>query len=240
MIVERAPADTLSTFAHDLKRALNASKIAATVVIFRAPVPLGKPDLPAEAHPYCVPEAPGKDRMDIPPPAPWDSPLGAMCICEILRARCLAEARAVANIDVHDLVPKQGDATIFDNAVAAQGGLIALIGRHCYPWRVRNGQDARFGDHICIQFDARGGRQRWCLAPAKTPIDAIWRLVRIGNAQPDRTRTQAFFRHMVLRHPLQSISKRSCPKPRSLSMSRSSTCPQHTGNTTQFGCPNWN
>ncbi len=110
--------------------------------------------------------------MDAPPPAPWEAPLGALTWFEIAKTRFLAEARAVANIDVHDLIP-HGEETVFDAAVRAKGGLIALSGRHCYPWRVRNGKRTLFADHICIQFDANGGRRRWCIAPAKAPATAL-------------------------------------------------------------------
>ncbi|MBQ0751329.1 MAG: glycosyltransferase family 2 protein [Roseovarius sp.] len=206
VILDRARPGTDPEFARALREALRESGLEIPVILLSSDQPLGYPDAPPEAHPFCVPEAPGKDRMEIPPPAPWDSPLGALSYYEIARHRFLAEARAVANIDVHDLVVT-GSETIFDSAVAARGGLIALIGRHCYPWRVRNGQPTRFADHICVQFDSGGGRQRWCLAPSKLPKDAVWRLLRVGNARPDAERTQGFYRHMALRHPTESISR---------------------------------
>ncbi|MFP7672310.1 glycosyltransferase family 2 protein [Marivita sp. S0852] len=203
VIVDRAQPGSDPDFARELAA---ADLPDMQVVILCSDLPLGKADAPAEAHPFNVPEAPGKDRMEVPPPSPWDAPLGAMSLYEILRARFLKDARAVANLDVHDLMPVDAP-NVFDSAVAAEGGVIALIGRHCYPWRVRKGQPTRFADHICVQFDAKGGRQRWCIAPAKAPEAAIWRLIRIGNAVPDRTRTQLFYRHMALRHPTPSISK---------------------------------
>jgi hypothetical protein len=206
VIVDRAQPGADSDFADDLSTALEGLLPDLTIVVLSSNLPLGKVDAPAEAHPFCVPEAPGKDRMDIPEPSPWDAPLGAMSLYENLRARFLGEARAVANLDVHDLLPKDA-ANVFDSAVAAEGGVIALIGRHCYPWRVRKDQPTLFADHICVQFDAKGGRARWCIAPAKAPDAAVWRLVRIGNADPDQMRTQVFYRHMALRHPTKSISK---------------------------------
>lgn len=204
IIVDRPGPDPDPNFAASL-RGLTAD-LDCTVLVLTSDVPLGRHDAPAEAHPFCVPEAPGKDRMRVPKPAPWRSPLGVMSLYEILRLRFLAEARAVANIDVHDLIPPDAP-NMFDSAVDADGGVIALYGRHCYPWRVRKGQAAQFADHICVQFDAKGGRQRWCIAPAKAPDAAIWRMIRIGNALPDRSRTQLFYRHMALRHPTPSISK---------------------------------
>ncbi|MFU8777865.1 MAG: glycosyltransferase family 2 protein, partial [Roseovarius sp.] len=206
VILDRARPGTDPEFVRALRQGLCDSRLDIPVILLTSDLPLGYPDAPPEAHPYCVPEAPGKDRMEIPAPAPWVSPLAALSYYEIARHRFLAEARAVANIDVHDLVVT-GPETIFDSAVAARSGLIALIGRHCYPWRVRNGQPTRFADHICVQFDSGGGRQRWCLAPSKLPIDGVWRLLRVGNARPDAARTQMFYRHMALRHPTESISR---------------------------------
>lgn len=206
VILDRARPDADPEFARALREGMKAQGLSCLVILLSSDHPLGQPDSPPEAHPYCVPEAPGKDRMEIPPASPWDSPLGALGYYEIVRARFLAQTRAVANIDVHDLLVTDTE-TVFDSAVASAGGLISLIGRHCYPWRVRNGQQTQFADHICVQFDSGSGRQRWCLAPAKLPQDAIWRLLRVGNAQPDPARTQGFYRHMALRHPTDSISK---------------------------------
>jgi len=167
---------------------LDRAKLTCKVILLSSDVPFGKPDFPAEAHPFCVPEAPGKDRMVVPPPSPWDAPLGTLCFYEMAKLRFLAGARAVANIDVHDLLTPS-ETSVFDTTVGAEGGLIALLGQHCYPWRVRNNHPTLYADHICVQFDAGGGRQRWCIAPSKAPIDAVWRLVRMGNATPDQSLT---------------------------------------------------
>ena len=206
VIVDRAQPGTDPAFAATLAAELDRLSLDCGVTVATSDLPLGHTDAPAEAHPFCVPEAPGKDRMEVPPPSSWDSPLGAMSLYEILRARFLGQARAVCNIEVHDLLPPDAP-NVFDSAVEAEGGVIALFGRHCYPWRVRKDDPTRFADHICVQFDSKSGRQRWCLAPAKAPEAAIWRMIRIGNAVPDRRRTQLFYRHMALRHPTPSISK---------------------------------
>ncbi len=206
VILDRAKPDSDKAFARKMRRGLKARDLPCTVALLSSDVPLGKPDFPHEAHPFCVPEAPGKDRMTVPDPAPWGSPLEAPMIYEIMRARFLDHARAVANIDVHDLVTR-GDTSVFDSAVSAEAGLITLIGRHCYPWRVRKDDLVHFADHTCVQFDTYSNRNRWCIAPSKASQNAVWRLVRIGNAVPDNTGTQSFFRHMALRHPTASISK---------------------------------
>lgn len=207
VILNRAKPGTDKSFVEALRQGLAEASFSCRVVLLDSDIPLGRPDLPAEAHPYCAPEAPGKDRMKIPPAAPWASPLSALLYYEIARHRFLADARAVANFDVFDLLAPDKDGNIFDRAVAAKGGLISLVGRHCYPWRVRNGEPIRFADHVCVQFDSTGGRQRWCIAPAKTAEKAVWRLLRIGNALPDETATGHFYRFMALRHPTRSVSK---------------------------------
>ena len=206
VILDRAKPGSDTAFANKLRTGLRTRDLPCRVVLLSSEVALGRPDFPAEADPYCLPEAPGKDRMAEPAPSPWDSPLGAPVIYEILRARFLGRARAVANIDVHDLIIP-GDTTIFDAAVSAKGGLITLVGQHCYPWRVRKDEPVQFADHTCVQFDAGPSRQRWCIAPSKSPTEAVWRLVRVAHAAPDITQTRSFFRHIALRHPTPTISK---------------------------------
>lgn len=207
VILDRAKPDSDPAFEGTLAAGLERADHDCAVVVLRCDIPLGRTDLPPETHPYCVPEAPGKDRMKVPPPDPWTAPLGQPLVYEIARARFLAEARAVANIDVCDLLAPDQAFNVFDQAVAAEGGLIALSGRHCYPWRVRKDQPIRFGDHICVQFDHAILRRRWCIAPAKAPDGTIWRLLRVGNAAADDARTGRFFRCMALRHPVRSVSK---------------------------------
>ena len=206
VILDRSRPDKGDAFAKNLQAGITARQLGCDVVLLTTDIPLGKPDAPAEAHPFNVPEAPGKDRMKVPPADPWTSPLGAMSVYEIIRDRFLGDARAVANIDVHDLIPP-AKTTVFDAAVGAENGLIELIGQHCYPWPVRNDDDATFGDHTCVQFDTASGRRRWCIAPHHAPEGSVWRLVRVGNATPDLSRTIRFYRYMALRHPTPSISK---------------------------------
>ncbi|WP_347311972.1 glycosyltransferase family 2 protein [Defluviimonas sp. SAOS-178_SWC] len=207
VIIDRARPGSDPTFETLLAEGLDRAEHDCAVVVLSCDHPLGRSDLPAEAHPFCVAEAPGKDRMEVPPPDPWSSPLGQPLVHEIAKARFLSEARAVANIDVCDLLAPAPDVNVFDRAVAAQGGVIALLGRHCYPWRIRENQPIRFGDHICVQFDHKILRRRWCLAPAKAPSDATWRLVRMGNAPVDDADSGTFYRCMSLRHPERSVSR---------------------------------
>ncbi|WP_108838525.1 glycosyltransferase family 2 protein [Tateyamaria sp. Alg231-49] len=206
VLLDRAKPGTDDRFSADLQAGMTAHGLTLPVLILSSNVPLGQPDQPAEAHPFSVPGAPGKDRMKVPAPDPWSAPLGVFSIYEIMRERFLHSARAVANIDVYDLITR-GDDTVFDMAVRAQGGVVQLMGEQCYPWRMRDGDPIRFGDHICVQFDHTKMRKRFCIAPDRAPDTAVWRLVRIGNAEPDENVNGHFFRHMSLRHPSPAVSK---------------------------------
>lgn len=207
VIINRANPKSRDGFAKKLARMAAKLDHDMTVLVLDADAPLGHDDGAPEAHPICVPEAPGKDRMEHPESDPWSAPLAAILTYEICRARFLGAARAVVNIDVYDLLVPGPQGNVFDAAVDAPEGLISVLGRHCYPWRVRKGDATQFADHICVQFDAQGLKQRWCVAPAKAPDDAVWRLVRVGRAPTATDRAGLFYRHMALRHPAESVSK---------------------------------
>lgn len=207
VIFDRARPRDSRRFVHALQELAEDIGGLERVVVVHSGLPLGKEGLPAEAHPFNVPGAPGKDRMEIPPADPWSAPLGEFLIYEILRARFLARARAVANIDLFDLLAPGEGMNVFDRAVAAPSGCLKLGGVQAYPWRVRKGDEPAFGDHICIQFDASGLRPRWCLAPAKASADCIWRLIRVVGADPDPDQDARFYRCMALRHPADTVSK---------------------------------
>lgn len=206
LLLDRAKPGENADFLRELEDGLDARDLTCEIVVLTSPLPLGLPDQPPEAHPFSVPGAPGKDRMKVPAADPWRAPLGALGIYEVMRERFLHRARAVANIDVYDLLVR-GDRTVFDTAVGAQGGVVMLLAQFCYPWRVRNGEPVRFADHICIQFDSGKSRKRWCVAPALAPDSAVWRLIRLGNADPDPDIMVPFYRHMSLRHPTRAVSK---------------------------------
>lgn len=206
VILDRSKPKTDPNFFRNLRAGLMEYELDCTVVIVTSDIPLGQPNMPPEAHPYCVESAPSKDRLKVPAPSPWDAPFAAMLWYEIARARFLGSARAVANLDVHDLA-LPGETNIFDAALAAESGVVTLVGTQTYPWRVRNGDTAHFGDHVCVQFDATRGRLRWCIAPQKAPVEVIWRMVRVANSSPNPAQNRQFYRHMALRHPTDQISK---------------------------------
>lgn len=207
LILDRAKPNGDKPYANQLKNKAAKIKGLKRLVLLRSKAPLGKPDLPAEAHPFNVPGAPGKDRMEIPAGDAWNSPLGELQLFELARARFLARARAVMNIELYDLLVISKGENVFDRAVTASNGCIQLDGHQIYPWRVRNDDVAQFGDHICRQFDAKGTRRRWCLAPDTAKENVVWRLIRVVGATPEASEIAPYLRCMALRHPTDTVSK---------------------------------
>ncbi|MFN3645830.1 MAG: glycosyltransferase family 2 protein [Gemmobacter sp.] len=208
LIVNRAPPETgHAAFAQALSDALG--DLPVRVVLVEPDVPLGKPGLGPESHPFLAPDAPGKDRMPVPAPDPWRAPLGEGLVLEALKWRYLAEARAVLLLDPCDILPPRdaGAPSAFDLCRAARQGVVFLVGHRIYPWRVRTGQPARFGDHICRQFDARRGIARWGVAPDKAGLDNTWRGSRVSYAKPDPGVVVPFLRAMAIRVPGRSSAE---------------------------------
>ncbi|WP_371153526.1 glycosyltransferase family 2 protein [Jannaschia sp. 2305UL9-9] len=169
------------------------------VVVVSAPHPLGARK-PSERHVYGAPDSPGKDRMEVPANDPWTAPLADLIVLEALRWRFLTLARGVVWLDLCDmLAPAASGHRVFDKLEQADAGVIPLIGRRVYPWRVRKGQQPAFGDHVCDLFDEAGGHRRWACAPSRIPADAPFRMVRIGNLQPEPRHAVYFYRAMALR-----------------------------------------
>ncbi|RMD91644.1 MAG: glycosyltransferase family 2 protein, partial [Alphaproteobacteria bacterium] len=176
------------------------------VVILEPGCPLGAAGQGAEAHPFNAPDAPGRDRMQPPAPDPWRAPFGEVVLFEYLRWRFLSQARAVANLDVSDLLAPVEGGSVFDRAAAAPQGLVALRGIRIFPWSLRKGRQAGFGDHICRRFDGGEGNARWCVAPGRLPEGTVWRLVRVTGARPEPGPPARYFRAMALRHPDQPVA----------------------------------
>jgi hypothetical protein len=201
VIIDRAEADD---FAAPLAEALGTRAPGLRVVVLRSPLPLGQPGGLPEPHPISAPDAPGKDRMARPDPDPWTAPLAEGIVVEAVKWRFLAQARAVLALDACDiLAPREGGApSAFDLAATARRGVVTLTGRRIYPWRIRPGQVAGFGDHICQPFDAARDMARWGVAPQKAGLDATWRVHRVAYAKPDADAGPLrFFRAMAVRVP---------------------------------------
>ncbi|MGL4280830.1 MAG: glycosyltransferase family 2 protein [Albidovulum sp.] len=203
IIVNRAPPDSPAGSAEDFAEVLEEALFdcpGLAVVVLESPVPLGKPGLGPESHAYLAPDAPGQDRMTVPAPDPWRAPLGEPLIYEAAKWRFLAKARAVLCLDVTDLLAP-GSANAFDLCVGARHGVALLAGHRIYPWRIRKGRTAGFGDHICRPFDRRRGIARWGVAPEVAGLDNTWRAIRVAFAKPDQGQSVPFWRAMAIRVP---------------------------------------
>ncbi|ADE85328.1 glycosyltransferase family 2 protein [Rhodobacter capsulatus] len=213
LILDRSPPDSDAlhgpALAAAIARELAGRDRAMTVVVLSSDTPLGKPDHGPENHPFHAPDAPGKDRMEVPPNDPWRAPLGQGIVLELAKWRFLARARVVLQLDVTDLLQPRpaGTPSAFDRCLAAPSGMVTLVGRRIYPWRVRAGAEARFSDHLCRQFDATRGIARWGVAPGKVGLDATWRLLRIAYTKPDPASLIPFWRAMGLRVPGRAASE---------------------------------
>lgn len=203
VILNRMPGDFAIALAREV------ADTSLRIVVLDTPLPVGKPGMPAENHPILAPDAPGKDRMEAPPADPWRAPVGEGLLLEIAKWRFLAEARAVLTLDVTDILEMRDPAapTAFDLCVAARGGVTPLIGQRIYPWRVRQGAEARFGDHICRPFDRTEGLSRWACAPAKAGLDNTWRSLRVAYTKPQADAAARFFRAMAIRVPGRAASE---------------------------------
>ena len=196
-------------FARKIEAALAEYQAGLVVVILDSPLPLGRPDQGPDTHPFHAPDAPGKDRMEHPAPDPWLSALGEGLIYEIAKWRGLAQARAVLVLDICDMLVPRPDGTdnAFDLCRKAASGVVLMVGRRIYPWRVRNGHRARHPDHICRPFDARRGIARWGVAPDIAGLQNTWRGVRVAFARPDPGVTVPFWRAMAVRVPGRNASE---------------------------------
>ncbi|GAA0285420.1 glycosyltransferase family 2 protein [Rhodovulum strictum] len=144
---------------------------------------------------------------DRPPPDPQGATPDEGPVYEWLRHAFLDEARAVANLDLCDLLAPAPGASIFDRAAAAPAGMILLTGRHAFPWRPRDPAKPGFADHVCVAFDRPQDARRWCVAPVKCGPDTIWRVNRIAGTAPRAQDVAHFYRCMALRHPGQPVSR---------------------------------
>jgi hypothetical protein len=205
VMVNRLPESP--AFVAKVARLLAKADVDARLVLLDCPVPLGKPDMGPENHPFLAPDAPGKDRMEVPAPDAWRAPLGEGLVFEVVKWRFLSAARAVLTLDVADYLQPKAGVNAFDACVAAKKGVILLAGQRVYPWRVRNGAEARMADHICAPFDIGKPMLRWGVAPAEAGLSNTWRMVRVAYANPDPDASVPFWRAMAIKVPGRSASE---------------------------------
>ncbi len=203
LILDRSPPGSeAEAFAAALEARAAGIAGLGRLMILSSPVPLGL-DAPPEGHPVTAPDAPGKDRMEVPASDPWASPFGEPVLYELAKWRFLSRAAGVMNLECCEMLLPAPEAApgVFDAARAAECGVIALHGTRSFPWRVREGERPRFADHICRRFDNHDIHRRWCVAPAKAGLGNVWRAVRILNTTPDGGAARRFVRAMALRLP---------------------------------------
>lgn len=208
LIVDRGEAAAVAQRAEHLQQLLQqdpdiAALLAGVrIVIVSFDRPLGDGPKGHEGHLMNAPDAPGKDRMAAPDPDPWHAPLAYRPLFDLLRHKFLSRARAVASIEVIDLIAPTTP-TIFAQVSQSQTGQLTLKGRQVYPWGLRNDAAPGFADHVCHRFDETEQQTRWCVAPALLPDQAIWMPMRIlGSHGTDGV--VPFHRFMALRHGRES------------------------------------
>ncbi len=144
------------------------------LVVVTADHPMGTPDGPDLRVPEAAPAAP--KRTAAHPTSAWHSPLVQVGLFDLLRARFLSDARAVAFVDIADLLlPLNIGETVFDKAVAEPDTGVALRGIEAYPWRLRQGAPAPHADHIATRRSERRALISWATAPRDHPQQAFWR-----------------------------------------------------------------
>lgn len=196
LVIDRNPAPD-GAFDAELDALLAGTGLR--VVMLGSSVPLGKVDEVAQDHVLNAPLAPGKARMERPEPDRWRAPLGEPLVNELCKWAFLSEARSVLALDVSDHVVVDGP-NPFEICESTAGGCIGLVGQGIYPWRVRAGEVARIGDHVCRPFDVKLETARWGIAPRRAGLVRPWRLVRIADA-PKEMPICRFNRAMAIRHP---------------------------------------
>ena len=162
LILDRDPPDQahfaleLTAFNPDLK-----------VMVVTTDRPLGQEDAP-DAR---LPRTHGRPALD---PDPWHAPLRDFAIFELLRHRFLSGARALAFLDIADLLIPDDD-SVFDRAASLAGQVLPLHGTETYPWRLRQKRPAPHADHISVRAGERRKLLSWAAAPGHLPSDAIWK-----------------------------------------------------------------
>ncbi len=177
---------------------LSKFKIDINIVICSNHAPLGKNE-PSAREIYMSPDAPGKERMEVPANDPWHSELSGPIILELMKLRFLSEARAVLHLQPSDILPKITN-NIFDMTIANEDGYIQLFGHKCFPWRVRKNDKVSFGDHCCVPFTDTGSNKGWCVAPKGQRQKDIWNLFRVGAIGEQASDAQIFWRMVGTRH----------------------------------------
>ena len=146
------------------------------VIVVQAEAPMSTPGAPDARDPALAPAAPG---TAMPGTDAFHAPFSEIALYELLRHRFLAEARAVAFLDIADLLLPHDAGSPFDRAAGAPGTAVLLHGVETYPWRLRKGGAAPHSDHVAVRKDEPRWLMSWAAAPAMLPPSAVFQPGRI-------------------------------------------------------------
>ena len=179
---------------------------APTVLVVTASRPMGRSDGGDARVAAAAPGAPAHLRGGEGAPDPWHSAFTETVLLEALRRRFLSAARAVAFLDIADLLlaGRRGQ-TAFERAETAPGRCVLLEGREYYPWRLRQGVAAHL-DHVYGRRDEARKVTRWCVAPGTLEDPTVWRIIRVGGAK-GVVEGMRFVRAMGVMHPGVPVAK---------------------------------
>lgn len=143
------------------------------VIVVTAEHPTGNPEGPDLRAPATAPAAPKRATSGT---SPWHSAFAQPALFDLLRYRFLSAVRALAFVDIADLLlPLRDGGTVFDRALAAPDTAVPLRGIEAYPWRLRQGAPAPHADHIATRRTERRALLSWAIAPRQQPAEAFWR-----------------------------------------------------------------
>ena len=208
LIFDRSRPKDATKFAKSLSNELkDIGPEPPVVLLVQADVPLGQENGGDARRPSFAPGAPAHIKEDLGSPDPWHALFSETILLESLRRRFLANAAAVAFVDVSDLLLMDREVTVFDRAINDTGNVVRLEGREMYPWRLRRGSNAPHHDHIYSRIDEKRWLSRWCVAPKTLSDDAAWRVIRIGGAPVSPGGPARFLRAMGVVFPGVPVAK---------------------------------
>ena len=206
--MEREGADAALIFdrsAPDERGFADGLQSDAPVLVVTADYPLGRPDGPDQRHPNSAPAHP--KRMTVPADA-WHGPIVEHGVADLLRFRFLLNARAVAFLQIADLVTSQsGGKTVFEAAMETPGQAVPMRGVEIYPWRLRQGQPAPHSDHISSRRTERRRFISWALALGAEGPRSFWRPVQPIGIDAAPVDPVPFVRAMGVRYPGVPVNK---------------------------------
>ncbi|MEL7150171.1 MAG: glycosyltransferase family 2 protein [Pseudomonadota bacterium] len=142
------------------------------VLVVSAEYPAGQPHGSDLRVPSMAPAAPKRSAA---PPSDWHGALMQTGLFDLLRYLFLSEARAVAFLNIADLLlPLSKGETVFERAVSAPDKAVMLLGVEAYPWRLRQGAPAPHSDHIATRRTERRGVRSWAIAPQSLSWETLW------------------------------------------------------------------